>query len=93
MSDEYVSPPVTDEQKKLFEALTGGEFTNFAALSGKFKNENVIYIVAVNEEGGGYTMQPVAILIDDAFLEKFGLDMQDPTGVVPEHTPTVKDGT
>lgn len=93
MSDEYVSPPVTDEQKKLFDALTSGEFTNFAALSGKFKNENVVYVVAINKQGDEYTMQPVAILIDDDFLEKFGTDMQDPTGVVPDYTPTAKDPT
>lgn len=87
----FISPPVSDEQKKILEALTSGEYTNFAALSGRFQKQNVAYIVAVNtdqgERGLEFTMKPVAIIIDSAFLEKFGDRMLDATGFKPTEDP------
>lgn len=89
MSEEgYIAPPVSEEQKKILEALTSGKYSNFAALSGRFQNQNVAYIVAVNSEQGErgleFSMKPVAIIIDADFLKRFGDDMLDATGFPPK---------
>lgn len=84
MTGDYISPPVSEEQKKILEALTSGEYSNFAALSGRFQNQNVAYIVAVNRDGESFTIKPLAIIIDSDFMERFGDDMLDAMGFPPK---------
>lgn len=84
--DKYNSPPVSDEQKKIFELLTDGYQKGLAALSGKFMGQDVSYIVQVTRDGDGmlrdsFTLTPLAIIVDEAFFKRFGNEMFDAEGV------------
>jgi hypothetical protein len=86
VSDKYISPPLSEEQKKILEGLTSGEYNNFAALSGRFQDQDVAYIVAVHRgahDMSTFSLTPVAIIVDSTFMKKFGNDMLDAMDSVP----------
>lgn len=80
-ADKYKAPPVTDEQKKIFDALTSGKYSNFALMSGIFQGHPVAYACVVNQaENGDLEMSPIAMIIDLPFKLSFENNMEDPNG-------------
>lgn len=87
MTDEFISPPVSEEQKVIFDYLTrgGADYKGLAAFSGRFQGQDVCYIVQVTRDGDGmmrdsFTLIPMAIIVDLAFLERYRNEMFDSTG-------------
>lgn len=54
---------ITDEHRTTFEALTFGAYDNFALFSCFVAGEPAAAIVAVNHEGGEYTIRPLFVTI------------------------------
>lgn len=54
---------ITDEHRAAFEALTSGEYSNFALFSCFVAGEPAAAIVAVNRNGEDYTIRPLFVAI------------------------------
>ena len=54
---------ITDEHRAAFEALTSGEYSNFALFSCFVAGEPAAAIVAVNRNGEDYTILPLFVAI------------------------------
>jgi hypothetical protein len=56
---------ITTAERKLFEALTSGEFSNFALVRARFRGTPAAVISAVNRDGESVIVSPVALLLRD----------------------------
>jgi hypothetical protein len=54
---------ITAEHKAVFEALTSGDYRNFALFSCFVKGEPAAAIVAINEHGDNYDFTPLFVSI------------------------------
>jgi len=54
---------VTAEHRAAFEALTSGDYANFALFSCFVNGDPAAAIVAVNRDGGGYAITPLFVSI------------------------------
>ena len=59
---------ITEEHKRLFEALTSGEYDNFALVHTTFDGEPTAAIATVNEDGDGYILTPVLVFVTGAMF-------------------------
>jgi hypothetical protein len=56
---------ITPDHQRAFEALTSGEFQNFALFSCFADGAPAAAICAVSEEGGEYRIQPLFVSVTD----------------------------
>ncbi|ADZ68931.1 hypothetical protein [Polymorphum gilvum] len=56
---------ITPEHRAAFEALTSGEYANFALFSCFADGQPAAAICAVNEQGGAYTIRPLFVSVTD----------------------------
>lgn len=76
MSDKPKAPALTPIQREMFAAMCGNSSENLALMSGFFRGTPVAYVcILLGAEGNAVQMRPVAILIDDPFIEKFDSDI------------------
>ena len=54
---------ITAEHRAVFEALTSGRFDNFALFSCFVAGEPASAIVAINRDGGTYTVRPLFVAV------------------------------
>jgi hypothetical protein len=57
---------ITPDHRSAFEALTSGEYANFALFSCFADGQPAAAIYAVNEQGGEYTIRPLFVSVTDA---------------------------
>lgn len=62
--------PISDDQRETFDALTSGDFTNFALISTLFDGEPTVAIAAIVEEGGTYIIQPLYVAVTDTMFDR-----------------------
>jgi len=88
LSDKYFesSTPLSDEVQETFQALTSGEYKNFALLRGEFDGAQASFIVAIERDNacecdnadceGAYVFSPLGLIFepDDALLARCMLD-------------------
>ena len=70
-----MSTHITDQHVSAFEALTSGEYSNFALLSCHVNGAPAAAIVAVNEADGEYQITPLFVSVTS------GMDLTDHDGV------------
>lgn len=70
---------ITDDHKEQFEALTSGDYTNFALLSCFLDGKPTAAICAVNEVDGLYRLTPLFVAVTE------GMNLQDNDGVEPRN--------
>jgi len=68
---------ITDQHRAAFEALTSGDYRNFALLSCFVSGEPAVAIVAVNEGGPGYLITPLFVSVTG------GMTLTDHDGIEP----------
>ena len=68
---------ITTVHKQAFEALTSGEYDNFALLSCFVNGDPAAAIVAVNRDGEEYLLTPLFVSVTDA------MSLADHDGVSP----------
>lgn len=56
---------INDAHRRAFEALTSGEYRNFALFSCFVNGKPSVAIVTVNEDGPGYQIAPLFVGITD----------------------------
>jgi hypothetical protein len=54
---------ITADHRAAFEALTSGDYTNFALFSCFVNGEPGVAIVAVHQDGDGYAIRPLFVSI------------------------------
>jgi hypothetical protein len=59
---------ITADHRAAFEALTSGDFRNFAVFSCFVNGEPAAAIVAVNEDGGNYAITPLFVSVTPALI-------------------------
>jgi hypothetical protein len=59
---------ITAEHRAAFEALVSGDFDNFALFSCFVDGEPAAAIVAVNRDGGDYTISPLFVALTPAMV-------------------------
>jgi hypothetical protein len=57
---------ITPEHRTAFDALTSGQFSNFALFSCFVDGQPAAAICAVNEQGGEYRIQPLFVSVTEA---------------------------
>lgn len=68
---------ITKEHQSAFEALTSGEYGNFALFSCFVNGEPTSAIVAINQDGEEYAMSPLFVAVTP------GMRLTDHDGVEP----------
>lgn len=74
-----MSTNITPELRAAFEALTSGQYDNFALLSCFVDDVPATAIVAVNQDGGDYVITPLFVSVTDA-MTVTDHDGQEPGG-------------
>lgn len=59
---------ITDQHRHVFEAITSGNYSNFALFSCFVDGEPAVAIVTVNEDGPGYVIQPLFVSVTDKMV-------------------------
>lgn len=59
---------ITDQHRAAFDALTSGEYDNFALFSCFVDGQPAVAIVAVNRDGPDYDIQPLFVSITDQMV-------------------------
>ena len=59
---------ITPAHKAAFEALTSGEYNNFALFSCFVNGDQAVAIVAVNRDAEEYLLTPLFVSVTDAML-------------------------
>jgi hypothetical protein len=59
---------ITADHQAVFEALSSGDYRNFALFSCFVKGEPAAAIVAVNRDGDGYTITPLFVSITPSLV-------------------------
>jgi hypothetical protein len=72
---------ITPEQQAVFEALTSGDYRNFALFSCFVNGEPAAAIVAINEDGDNYNITPLFVSVTPS------LELTDHDGRTPAETP------
>ena len=57
---------ITSDHRAAFEALTSGEYRNFALMSCFVDGQPAAAIVAVSEDGDSYQLSPLFVSVTDA---------------------------
>lgn len=70
-----MSTHITNDHVSAFEALTSGEYSNFALLSCHVNGAPAAAIVAVNEDAGEYRITPIFVSVTPE------MDLTDHDGV------------
>ncbi len=68
---------ITTTHREMFDALTSGQFDNFALLSCFVDGDPAVTIVAVNRTGGDYRLTPLFVSVTP------GMTLTDHDGVSP----------
>lgn len=76
-----MSTNITAEQRAAFEALTSGNYANFALFSCFVNGEPATAIVAVNHDGDGFAVTPLFVSLTP------GMAITDHDGTEPEGAP------
>jgi hypothetical protein len=74
---------ITAEHKAIFEALTSGDYRNFALFSCFVNGEPAAAIVAVNPDGDGYAITPLFVSVTPS------LELTDHDGRNAANNPSV----
>ena len=59
---------ITADHRAAFEALTSGDYANFALFSCFVNGEPAAAIVAINRDGDDYTMRPLFVSITPSII-------------------------
>ncbi len=76
-----MSTNITAEHKRAFEALSTGQFANFAMFSCFVNGEPAVAIVTVNMDGPGYVITPLYVSVTP------GMALTDHDGIAPGDAP------
>lgn len=70
---------ITPDHRALFDAITSGDYGNFALFSCFVNGEPAVAVVAVSEDGPGYVVTPLFVSVTD------GMSLTGHDGAEPEH--------
>lgn len=75
-NEEMLAGPITPDDRVLFDAVTSGLYTNFAIMSGFWKDEPTSVIVSINPEGEDFVLTPLYVRVTESMLK----DLKDSYG-------------
>jgi len=76
-----MSTNITAHHRRAFEALTSGQYGNFAMFSCFANGEPAVAIVTVNEDGPGYVVTPLYVSVTPSMA------LTDHDGIAPGDAP------
>jgi hypothetical protein len=76
-----MSTNITTDHRRAFEALTSGQYGNFAIFSCFVNGEPAAAIVTVNEDGPGYVITPLFVSVTPR------MTLTDHDGTAPAEVP------
>lgn len=71
---------ITPDHRAPFDAITSGEYGNFAQFSCFVNGEPAVALVSVNEDGPGYVVTPLFVSVTN------GMSLTDHEGADAKHT-------